>query len=392
MTIYGLQSTGFRRKTFQEILDTMLLKARATWGDTFATNQSSDDYKQFVNEAEEISELWEQLEKLFYNFFPDTSTGIALTRSCALVGVNKFLAKKSIVRGVELTNNTNNDVIIPTGTRVQQSTTGKIWELLFPITIPANDSNEGDFQCTEEGQNYCAINTLDTILDFIVGFDGVDNPNDVTIGDLGRLEETESELKLRRDIAISSPSSCSGVAISNKLREVSGVVYANYRENDSETTDINGLPPHSLEFFVLGGSNIDIAKCIATYKPASIKTHGGNTQVVTDSLGNSLTIKWSSLVQKDIYFRIDITTNGDWDNSYEQDIENLIISYVNNQHSFNETLYTWKYYTLLQNIIGVDSITIYQGYTSNPNTIANLTPSVNEKPYTTPSNFTFNIT
>lgn len=393
MSSYGLTNTGFKRKTYNDILNDMLAKARATWGDTFATNQSSDDFKDMANRAEELAEMWEQAEKTYFSLFPDTSSGINLTRNSALVGVTKIEAKKSIVRGVELVNGSGSPITIPAGSLVSQSTTGIQWSLINSVTIPASSTGTGDFQCTQDGPIYASINSIDTILDFISGWDSVDNPADVTVGDLGRLEETDMDLKVKREVAIKSPSSAAGDSIANKIiTEVPSCIYANYRDNDTDTVDGNGLPPHSIEFFVLGGSNLDIANTIRKYKPAGIKTHGGNTQVVQDSLGNSITIKWSSLVQKDIYFRIDIVTNGDWDGAFEGDIEDIIIDYVNNQHTFNATLYTWRYYTLLQNIIGIDSITIYQGYTSNPNTVANLTPAVNEKPYTTPSYFTFNIT
>lgn len=391
MTVYGLTNTGFVRKTFNNILDEMLVEFQTEFGNDFGTNQLSATYIMLTIFVDALSKVWEQLELLYYSLFPDTSSGISLTRNASLVGVTRIKAKKSIVRDVELENDSVAEITVPAGSRVSKSSTGIIWTLINDVVIPASSVELGDFQCSENGQVYCSISSLDTILDFINGWSRVENTQDVTLGELGRLEESDEELKLRRDIAIASPSSASGVAISNKLMsEVDNCIYANYRENDTEITDINGLPPHSVEMFVLGGTNSDIAECIAKYKPAGIKTHGGNSLVVQDSLGNNLTIKWSSLSQLDIYFRLDIETNGDWDNDYFDDIKDLIVNYINNEHTFNSTLYTWKYYTLLDNLIGIDNITIYTGLASNPSTTANITPAVNEKPYCTPSNFTVN--
>lgn len=391
MTTYGLTTTGFVRKTFNDIQDEMITEFQASFGNDFATNQLSTSYIMITIFVDALAQVWEQLELLYNSLFPDTAEGLNLTRNASLVGVSRIKAKKSIVRDVELENDSGAEITIPAGSRTSQSTNGKIWTLINDVVIPASSVELGDFECSEVGQNYCSIGSLDTILDFISGWARVENTLDVTVGELGRLEETDEELRIRRDIAIKTPSSASGVAIANKLLdEVDNCIYANYRDNDTETTDINGLPPHSLEMFVLGGTDEDIAETIAKYKPAGIATHGGNTETVTDSLGNSIDIKWSSLSQLDIYFRLDIETNGDWDNAYLDDIKDLIVNYINNEHTFNSTLYTWKYYTLLDNLIGVDNITIYTGLSSNPSTTANITPSVNEKPYCTPSNFTVN--
>jgi hypothetical protein len=250
----------------------------------------------------------------------------------------------------------------------------------------------GVFECAIEGQNYATISSIDTILTFISGWDVVDNTQDVLLADLGRSQETDEELKIRGEVTKRQIGTASCVAIANKLmQDTSGVTYANFLENRTDVTDINGLPPHSFEMFVLGGTDADVAETINLYRPAGIQTYGTVTETIVDEFGNSVDIDFSRLSQRNIYFRIDIVTNGDWESGTEDDIEDLIIDFVNNL-SFNETLYTWKYYTLLDTVVGMDSIVIYQGLSSNPGTTANIAPVVNEKNYTVGANFTFNIT
>jgi uncharacterized phage protein gp47/JayE len=388
---YGLTTNGFVRKTFENILADLINLGQTAFNSDFASNQSSPEYIELVNRAESLADIWEQLENVYFSFFPLTATGVSLDNAYSVVGVYRIKGRKSIVRNVELTNNSNNPITVPAGSRVMQSTSNIEWVLMSDVNINANDTAMGIFECSIEGQIYAPIGSIDTILTFINGWEVVDNTQDVLLADLGRLIESDEELKIRGEATKRQIGTASCIAIANKIKqEVSGVTYANFLENRTDSVDINGLPSHSFQMFVLGGSDSDIAEKINQYRPAGINTFGSVTENVTDEFGNITDISFSRLTQRDIYFRIDITTNSNWISGSESDIENLIIDFVNNAE-FNETLYTWKYYTLLDNVVGVDSLTIYQGLVSNPNTTANIAPVVNEKNYTVSANFIFNI-
>jgi uncharacterized phage protein gp47/JayE len=389
---YGLTTNGFVRKTFENILGDLISLGQTAFGTDFASNQSSPEYIELVNRSESLADVWEQLENVYFSFFPLTASGTSLDNSYALVGVYRIKGRKSIVREVELTNSSASPITVPAGSRVSQSASGIEWVLISDVNINASDTEMGVFECAIEGQNYATISSIDTILTFISGWDGVDNTQDVLLADLGRSQETDEELKIRGEVTKRQIGTASCVAIANKLlQETSGVTYANFLENRTDSTDINGLPPHSFEMFVLGGTDEDVAEKINEFRPAGIATHGSVTETIVDEFGNSTAIKFSRLTQRNIYFRIDIVTNGDWESGTEDDIEDLIIDFVNNL-DFNETLYTWKYYTLLDTVVGMDSIVIYQGLASNPGTTANISPAVNQKNYTVGANFTFNIT
>jgi uncharacterized phage protein gp47/JayE len=389
---YGLTTNGFVRKTFENILSDLINLGQTAFNSDFASNQSSPEYIELVNRAESLADVWEQLENVYFSFFPLTANGVSLDNAYSVVGVYRIKGRKSIVRNVEFTNNSNNPITVPAGSRVMQSTSNIEWVLMSDVNINANDTSMGIFECSIEGQIYAPIGSIDTILTFINGWEVVDNTQDVLLADLGRLIESDEELKIRGEATKRQIGTASCIAIANKIKqEVSGVTYANFLENRTDSVDINGLPSHSFQMFVLGGADSDIAEKINQYRPAGINTFGSVTENVTDEFGNITDISFSRLTQRDIYFRIDITTNSNWISGSESDIENLIIDFVNNAE-FNETLYTWKYYTLLDNVVGVDSLTIYQGLASNPGTTANIAPVVNEKNYTVSANFTFNIT
>lgn len=109
----------------------------------------------------------------------------------------------------------------------------------------------------------------------IAGFTGVNNLLDPVYG---RLEETDIELRqsylaksaLRSNTMIES-------IVAELLNNVANIESASGYENDSDTTDERGLPPHSIEIIVEGGAEEDIASAILRRKAGGIQTYGSVT-------------------------------------------------------------------------------------------------------------------
>ncbi|MCL5460282.1 hypothetical protein M3M33_16715, partial [Loigolactobacillus coryniformis] len=69
------------------------------------------------------------------------------------------------------------------------------------------------------------------------------------------------------------------------LRNVEDVADVVVYENDTDTTDGLGLPPHSFMPIVLGGLPTTIGQAIWQNKPTGIRSFGDTTVVVADSQG-----------------------------------------------------------------------------------------------------------
>jgi hypothetical protein len=79
-------------------------------------------------------------------------------------------------------------------------------------------------------------------------------------------------------------------------------------ENFTDVTDVNGLPPHSIEAIVLGGADADIAQVIYETKAAGTRPHGTTFVNITDSSGNPQAIGFSRPTSTNI--RMDVAF--DW--------------------------------------------------------------------------------
>lgn len=139
-----------------------------------------------------------------------------------------------------------------------------------------------------------------------------------TAGDatVGRETETDAAFRLRREELIRLAGAGTLEAIRAAIRDVDDVNQVSIYENPTDTTDINGLPPHSFEAVVSGGTDADIAETIFETKPVGIQTYrdpgpDGVTETVTDSQGFTHDINFSRPTDVDMWIIIDVTVSAD---------------------------------------------------------------------------------
>jgi uncharacterized phage protein gp47/JayE len=147
--------------------------------------------------------------------------------------------------------------------------------------------------------------SLVTIEDTILGWDIVENLADA---DLGQDEETDAEFRARSESILSTIGGGTLEAIKATLLNVAGVTNTIVFEND--TGDFDGLrPPYSIECFVSGGTDNDVAQGIFDSKSAGVRTYGNSSDIINDSEGNPHTINFSRLTLITIYIDVTIVKN-----------------------------------------------------------------------------------
>jgi uncharacterized phage protein gp47/JayE len=140
----------------------------------------------------------------------------------------------------------------------------------------------GDFTAEAFGPNDISVNSLTTIVTTMTGWTGVNN---VVEGHMGRNLETDDELRLRYDRGVFRLGATTLDAIrSNILQNVQGIMNCQVYENQEDTVDADGRPPHSIEVIAYGGNPEDIANQIWLLKAAGIDTFGSVTVNIIDSI------------------------------------------------------------------------------------------------------------
>lgn len=125
---------------------------------------------------------------------------------------------------------------------------------------------------------------------------------------LGRLAETDAELRARYKTGVYLLGAATQPAIEANLRaKVAGIQSVRVFENDTDTTDTVGRPPHSIHVVAEGGLDSEIAETIFTYKAAGIDTFGAVLLQVADSEGVEHPIRFSRPTPKYVWIKAVVT-------------------------------------------------------------------------------------
>lgn len=152
---------------------------------------------------------------------------------------------------------------------------------------------------------------------------------------VGEDEETDLELRQRAlNTTGSSGSATHDAIVGNLINEVDGVTSVTIFENktDTDNTGSGGLPAHSFETVVFGGSDQRVAEAIFDKKAVTARSYGGvngtgvTQTVLSDMNDQEREISFSRPNQLNIDMTLDLVVN----DSYigDDDLRNRIVRYI----------------------------------------------------------------
>jgi uncharacterized phage protein gp47/JayE len=298
---WGLTARGFRRPNYAELLDALEYKARELFG-TGANLTVRSPLGMFCRIfAWMLSLLFSVLEDVYNSRFVDTAVGTSLYNLGRTIGL-RLLSNQRATGYLLITGQP--DVLIPAGW-LASTTEGVVFAVVTQgiidenseVLLPAQAVNAG-----EEGN--AGVGKINTIVNPIVpsAVDKVTNPEAFTGG---RLRETDEEYRARYYKSVDFVGGVNKDAIRAEiLQNVEGVKSAEVYENDTDLTDANGLPPHSIEAVVYGGTDGAIAQAIFRRKAAGIQTSGNIFIPVVTQSGANYSIRFSRPAPTNVWFKI----------------------------------------------------------------------------------------
>jgi hypothetical protein len=316
---YGIVPTGFSTKPLSQIVADM--QALQTSGISAALNLQPPDpiaVQTGIN-AQALYELWLLAAALYAGMNPDVATADQLAGLALLTGTKRLAATQA---QVVATVNVNNGFSQAPGTMFA-TIVGFPSVLFTNLTTVANSSGGAanvvvtfvSVNTGQQGITTIAPATLTIIQTPIGGWNTITN---VSAGIPGADLQLDPGLRISRDAELTASGSGSGAALRGQILKriqpgsitilnVAGNPYTVLVQtlacsvlwNDSEITDSNGLPPHSLEVIAYAPGFTapdDKALCalILSQKAAGITTYSGGgtlvSQSITDSEGTVETI------------------------------------------------------------------------------------------------------
>ncbi|MNE01928.1 hypothetical protein D3C81_527740 [compost metagenome] len=195
---------------------------------------------------------------------PNLSSGIYLESICALHAVLATGESFTVVPGVVLGGTIG--TIIPSGSRIADQA-GNFYRLVSQVTIGPGGTVSVDAQATAPGPLNPATGQITTIVDGVLGWLTVTNPNPVLLP--GTIAESDNALREARNRKLSRLGKGSVEAIYSNAFDVDNVRSLSVRENtEPATTVIDGvtLTPNSTWVCVQGGVAADVAQALLASK------------------------------------------------------------------------------------------------------------------------------
>lgn len=236
-------------------------------------------------------------------------------------------------------------------------------------------SKLGELVATTAGPESAEVNTLVNILTPLLGWDSVTN---ILAASAGSFRETDEGLRERFRNTKFERASNILEALYSALINVDGVEEVKIYENDTDATDINGVPPHSFLSLVVGGTSLEIAETIWQNKPLGIQAYGNTEVTITDSQGFGHDIGFSRPDPVSIYISMTLTTDSNFPATGVEDIKSALISYFEQNVKVGDDVVYSRLYTPINSVAGhqVDSLTI--GTSPAPVGTSNITIAFDE--------------
>ncbi len=279
-----LDESGLHIPTYADRLEALLASYRSVFGPEINLAESSPDYQLLSIFARALDDISALLVSLFAARNPSYAAGTALDLLLSLYGLTRRGATYSTA-AVTLTG-TPNAVLSAAPEFLDDH--GNIWACQTAgLTLDVSGSLTVEAVCRTPGAVAAPAGTIRSIVTPVAGLASVTNP---TAAAPGEERETDAAARHRLRLAASAPSRTMPDALMDALWAVPNVRACRVYVNETENTDANGLPPHSICAVLAGGTNANIAKAIFEKKAPGIQTHGAASASVTDAWGNAHTI------------------------------------------------------------------------------------------------------
>lgn len=378
MADYGITTTGFNRKTYNDLLEQFEadLKSQDAFGENIDFSQQDPLYQFSVPYIYMLSELWELAENVFYSTSPKFAEGVPLSNTGKFIGIARKQATKAegIATFVGAAGTT-----IETGFLVGADS-GVTFETKEKKVIPTSGSVDIPIIAQVAGSSgNTPANTITTIINPMIGLSSVTNNQETT---KGQDQESDPQFRTRYDETTQGGDGSTAIAIRNNLLQVTGVSSATVKENDTNDT-VDNIPAHSIFSLVKGGADTDVANSIFEKKPGGIGTYGSVSINVTDTQGIVHTINFSRPTNKNIWINVTITKGSDYPVDGDTLIQNAVVSYIN-ALDIGEDIIVYKLINTIASlgISGIEDIAIQTSTDGTTFTSNNITVSAEENAIT----------
>jgi uncharacterized phage protein gp47/JayE len=279
-----IDATGISAPPYEDIFSSLQASFQLVYGTDAYIDPDSQDGQMIAIFASAINDNNAATIATYNAFSPASAVGAGLS---SVVKINSIRRNVSSFSTADLTIVGQTGTVISNG--IVSDTAGYQWALPATVTIDSTGSVVATATCTTVGAIAASEGTIASITTPTRGWQTASNTAAATPG---AAVETDPALRIRQASSTSISANTTLEAIVANVLNVAGVETVQPYENDSGSTDGNGLPRNSISLVVVGGDATAIATAIATTKSPGTGTYGTTSEVIIDSNGVPDTINF----------------------------------------------------------------------------------------------------
>ena len=316
-----IDDAGLHIPSYIDIRDDLIEQFKQIYGQDIYLENDSQDYQMISAFALKTYDTMQMLQIIYNNRSPKTAIGTSLD---SIVKMNGITRKKASYSTCVLTLTGDIGTVIANG--ICEDESGYKWYLPANITFE-NETIDIAAQCEDIGAIEATIGTINKIYTPQKGWISVINKVNAVAGEP---VETDEQLRQRQSLSVAIPgqnmlnSTIAGIA------SIEGVTRYKVYDNDTNITDNNGIPSHSIAAVVEGGLDYDIAEQIYIRKGPGGGTYGTTSVNYTNDDGLPNVVKFSRPSYININVDIKIKPNIGYTTNIADEIKISIENYILN--------------------------------------------------------------
>ncbi len=300
---FVLDENGLSMPSRNEFLEWDKSTHKDIYGADIDLDPESPDGQRLGINAQLYADFSDLVKRVFASFDPDQATGVVLDQRCSINGIQRQAGTYtetpvSIVASQAVTlyglDQSDQDVF------TVSDNVGNQWQLLTTQTITTAGTYSYTFRASNPGRIVPTENTITTVVTVVLGISSINNPASYTV--LGQDEETDAQLKIRRQKSVSAKSGGFADQLYAALLNLVGMVDAYVHENKGDSADGFGTPAHGIWVITEGNaSDEDIALAIYSNRTDGCNMKGAKSYPITQKDGTVMNIFWDETSTQSIY-------------------------------------------------------------------------------------------
>ena len=333
-----ITATGITAPAFEDIYNSLVASFQGIYGADTVLTPDTQDGQWIAVLATAQNDTNNAIIAVYNNFIPTYAQGAGLSAMVKINGIRRKVGSNSTALVVLVG---QAGTIILSG--VAEDQLGNLWDLPSSVTIPNSGTITVTATAEQSGNIAAGPNTINIVYagaPLPAGWQSVTNPSAAT---LGLAVELDPALRQRQTVSTALPGQTPLQAIAAALDDLPDVGRVLVYQNDTNETDSNGIPSHSIAAVVEDGTSTEIAQAIESKKAPGTGTYGSTTVIVTDPSGVPIPIQYFALTQTQIYAAIVVQPLDNWVSSTVQAIQAAAVAFINSLAIGEDVYFAWMW-------------------------------------------------